>query len=75
MEAPSWGPSTCVVLDDLKDGGGEEDGMRFTQTCLKGGQRWSIPPQASSAWELPQSFFFPKAENTENKLLTVAAAD
>lgn len=30
MEAPSWGPSTCVVLDHLKDGGGEEDAMSFT---------------------------------------------
>lgn len=32
MEAPSRGPSTCVVLDHLKDGGGEEDAMRFTHT-------------------------------------------
>lgn len=39
MEAPIWGPSTCVVLDHFKDGGGEEDAMRFTHTCLSGGQR------------------------------------
>lgn len=39
MEAPIWGPSTCVVLDHLKDGGGEEGAMRFTHICLSGGQR------------------------------------
>ena len=55
METPSWGPSTCVVLDHLKDGGGEEDAMRFTHTCRGGGQRWNIPPWAASAWELVQT--------------------
>lgn len=39
MDALSWGPSMCVVLDHLKDGGGEEDAMCFTHTCLRGGQR------------------------------------
>lgn len=68
METPSWGLSTCVVLDHLKDGGGEEDAMRFTHTCLRGGQRWNIPLWAASAWELVQtSVGFSKAKNPENK--------
>lgn len=37
MEAPGWGPSTCVVLDHLKDGGGVNDAMHFTHTCLRRG--------------------------------------
>lgn len=51
MEAPSRGPSTCVVLDHWKDGGGEEDTMRFTHTCFSGGQRWSIPSPCGKCLE------------------------
>lgn len=46
---PSWGPSTCVVLDHLKDGGEEEDGMCFTHACLRGvrGEAFLLERQVS----------------------------
>lgn len=79
MEAPRWGPSTCVALDHFKDGGGEEDAMRFTHTCLRAGQRWSIPPRPASACELLKSCVFlsqlRKKETQKNKLLRGAVVN
>lgn len=73
MEAHSSGPSMCVVLDRLNDGGGEEDAVSFTHTCLRGGQRWSIPPWVASAWELCWGIIF--LSQKQNTRRTTAAVN